>query len=375
MPRILVYEFTCSGGLLAADHRHDAASLMREGWAMLCALATDLAAIPDVQVHVLVDHRGLPGPLPGCELVPVHTADEERSTLCRVAAQADWTIVIAPEFDRILHDRCAAVEASRGRLLGPSSRLVELLSDKQKSVEYLERHGVPTPRGLLWRPGDPPPPPLPCPAIIKPNDGAGSQETYVCRDSRQLDEVLAGYRRPARIEPLVEGLPASVAFLCGPAGCLPLPACFQRLQIDDRISYLGGALPLPVPLNERATSIARRAIGSLCQPLGYIGVDVVLGDKADGSLDYIIEINPRLTTSYVGLRIASRSNLAAAMLDVAEGRRSDLSFAPDVIEFDADGDLRRALECGDSSSLSLSNHLSNGCFAAGQSDLVRNPKR
>jgi predicted ATP-grasp superfamily ATP-dependent carboligase len=316
---------------------------------MLRALAIDLAAIPGIHVQVLADHRGLPGPLPGCELVSVHTTHEERSILCRLAANADWTILIAPEFDGILYDRCQAVESVGGRRLGPSSRLIELLSDKHATAEYLEAHDVPTPHGVHYRPGDSFAPPLPCPVVIKPNDGAGSQETYVCRDALQVRETLATYRKPARVERFVAGLPASVSFLCGSEGCWPLPACSQRLKFDRRICYLGGAIPLAGALNERATAIARRAIGSLRQPLGYLGVDVVLGNAIDGSEDYVIEINPRLTTSYVGLQAASRTNLAKAMLVIAAGRHPALSFGTETIEFDADGTVRRFLERGDAS--------------------------
>ena len=341
MRRIVVYEYTCSGGLLTAAQDGDAISLMCEGWAMLSALATDLAALPHMCVQVIVDHRGLPGPLPGCEPVIVHTPDDECSALCRFAELADWTIVIAPEFDGILQQRCRWVEASGGRLLGPSSDLVALAGDKHATAEHLGRHNVRTPRGLLWHPGECLPSPLPCPVVIKPNDGAGSQETYVCTAVSQAHAILARYERPARIESLVDGLPASVTFLCGPAECVALPACSQRLQKDRGITYAGGALPLPNELNQRATIVARRAVETLRQPIGFVGVDLILGNKNDGSEDYPIEINPRMTTSYVGLRAASQVNLAEAMIAVAEGRRPYLSFRADAIEFDADGEVRR----------------------------------
>jgi predicted ATP-grasp superfamily ATP-dependent carboligase len=309
---------------------------------MLSALAADLAALPGTQVQVITDPHRLPGPLPDCELVHVHTSDEEQSALCRLAAQADWTIIIAPEFDDMLHQRCRWVEASSGRLLSPSSDLVALLSDKHATTQHLQRHGIRTPHGYLWRPGDPSPTPLPCPMVIKPNDGAGSQDTFICRDASQRDDTLATFHQPARLESFVDGLAASVAFLCGPTGCFALPACSQRLRIDSRISYIGGALPLANALNKRATTIARRAIETLQQPRGFIGVDLVLGNNSDGSADHIIEINPRLTTSYVGLRIAARANLGQAMLDVAAGNPPDLSFDETPLEFNADGTVRRA---------------------------------
>ena len=75
---------------------------------------------------------------------------------------------------------------------------------------------------------------------------------------------------------------------------------------DGRFVYLGGSLPLPHALASRATRLAQQAVAALPDPLGYVGVDLVLGADADGADDYVIEINPRLTTSYIGLRAAAR---------------------------------------------------------------------
>ena len=88
---------------------------------------------------------------------------------------------------------------------------------------------------------------------------------------------------------------------------------------DGRFQYHGGVVPVPEVLAERAARLARRAvapIGGLC---GYVGVDMILGDAPDGSSDVAIEINPRLTTSYVGLCALAESNLAAAMLAAVRG--------------------------------------------------------
>jgi predicted ATP-grasp superfamily ATP-dependent carboligase len=144
------------------------------------------------------------------------------------------------------------------------------------------------------------------------------------------------------------------------------------------LTYHGGTYPLPPSLSKRADRLARRAVGSLNEslnePLGFIGVDMVLGDDPNGGEDFVIEINPRLTTSYVGLRVASRTNLAQALLDVAAGNRPDLSFDPARLEFDADGTVRR-LECDDSSSRSFSKHADSQSQLADQFNRLKNPKR
>jgi hypothetical protein len=119
----------------------------------------------------------------------------------------------------------------------------------------------------------------------------------------------------------------------------PLPACRQRLSDDGTLRYLGGSLPLSVDLDCRARRLALRAVATLGDVCGYVGVDLVLGDDPDGAGDVVIEINPRLTTSYVGLRAATEQNLAVAMLAAIDGRPPALSFAGRAVQFDADGTI------------------------------------
>jgi predicted ATP-grasp superfamily ATP-dependent carboligase len=80
-------------------------------------------------------------------------------------------------------------------------------------------------------------------------------------------------------------------------------------------------------------------VASLPEPLGYLGVDIVLGAAPNGDDDVVIEINPRLTTSYIGLRAACHQNLAEAMLVIAAGGAYNSSFNDSLIEFRADGTL------------------------------------
>ena len=87
-------------------------------------------------------------------------------------------------------------------------------------------------------------------------------------------------------------------------------------------------------------ALADRALAAMPPALGYVGVDLVLGKAGDGLEDYCIEINPRLTTSYVGLRAATDDNLAFAMLENAAGREVVPEFHTTELEFTADGTIQ-----------------------------------
>jgi predicted ATP-grasp superfamily ATP-dependent carboligase len=149
--------------------------------------------------------------------------------------------------------------------------------------------------------------------------------------------------RPGRLEQFCHGTPASVALLCGPSARLPLLPCAQHLSADGRFHYFGGLCPLDAALCNRAERLAVKTIDTLSGPLGYLGVDLVLGADPSGAEDRVIEINPRLTTSYVGLRAVSAVNLAGTMLDVAQRRPTRLSWRDRRVEFLCTGEVRELL--------------------------------
>jgi predicted ATP-grasp superfamily ATP-dependent carboligase len=335
--RVLVYEFVTGGGWHSCGDERAPDSLVAEGSAMLRALAADLVAIDGVEVDALADRRHLVDPLPYCSLHDVRAADEERHTLKRLAAAADWTVVIAPEFAGHLAARVQWVEEGGGRVLGPGSELVALAADKHRLAEHLAQRGVSVPPGVLLAPREPLPEEFAYPAVLKPLDGAGSQGLSLVVDR----ETSLGPRASVtRLEQYCAGAPASVACLCGDEAIVPLAACAQLLSDDGRFRYLGGRLPLDPNRSRRAQALAVRAVASLPSPRGYLGVDLVLGDDPSGCEDVVIEINPRLTTSYVGLRALADGNLAAAMLAVASGGQVELCWREGSIQFEAAGHVR-----------------------------------
>jgi predicted ATP-grasp superfamily ATP-dependent carboligase len=71
---------------------------------------------------------------------------------------------------------------------------------------------------------------------------------------------------------------------------------------------------------------------------GYVGVDVVLGEREAA----LIELNPRLTTSYLGLRAAFDQNLAGLALAACGGRLPQPApAAARPVVYSADGRVRR----------------------------------
>jgi predicted ATP-grasp superfamily ATP-dependent carboligase len=332
---LFIYEYTCAAGTGPGCE-----GLQAEGWAMLASLLDDFGRLPGITLATLLA-ESLPQSCPNGVCRRTRAGDEARA-FGELAGWADYTVLVAPEFDGLLETRCAWVLEAGGRLLGPSPAAVGLTADKLTLASHLQQCAVPTPETDLLE-VQAPLPPFPFPIMSKPRFGAGSLATVVVRDRGEWQELTSCAGREAThgeliVQPFLPGQAASVAFLVGPKRQLALLPASQRLSQDGRFHYLGGKLPLPAALGRRAVAVAGRAVQAVPELLGYVGVDVVLGAAADGSTDFVIEINPRLTTSYVGLRRLAETNLAQVLFAVALDKEvPPLAWRPGVVEFDTSG--------------------------------------
>src|SRR5262245_36096305 len=109
--RILVYEWTCCQPLTDAT-----AALRPQGWAMLSAVLEDLSRLPDLNPVAMLATDFASVPFPCIRFEP----DDERRTILDLSSTADECLIIAPELEDILYERCLLVEKAGARLLGPS---------------------------------------------------------------------------------------------------------------------------------------------------------------------------------------------------------------------------------------------------------------
>jgi tyramine---L-glutamate ligase len=349
--RILLYEYLTGGGLWSDEPGDPLCQpLLAEGRAMAEAVSCDLQRVDGVRAVTFRDSRlssacNLLG-----DIVTITSAAHEFEALAHWSRCVDGVMLIAPEHGGRLLDRSRWVEQHGGRLLSPDSSFVTLASDKSRTTRVLAAAGVAVPYALCLEPGEPIPEAFPFPAVLKPNDGVGSLETHLVADHMEAERLRARYGDTRRLEAYCPGLPASVLALCGPCCSLLLPPCQQHMTCAGQFEYRGGKFPLATDLAQRAERLAQAAFAALPHTNGFVGVDMILGDAADGACDVVLEVNPRLTTSYVGLRQGTASNLAAAMLTIQRGDPCPLFFQDGAVEFQADGRIRQT---GPSSSTAL----------------------
>lgn len=309
MMRVFVYEHLSGSGSVDAPDE-----LLAAGRDMRDAVVRDLLRAGDCAVSVAAGPHaaGLPAAARMVRSPPGSTAAEFVAHQARVH---DRVWVIAPETDGVLAQLQRVVDAARW--VGCDAAAIALTSSKRATLAHAAEHGVTTPLAFTLSPAT-------RRWVVKPDDGAGAIATRIhnTHAAARDDVETRRYRgETAVLEAWVAGDPLSLSLLCGAGRVELLSVNRQQLAIDA----FGVVSLTAVQTNALARDDAR--IGTLrtwAQTLtgavpglrGYVGVDLVWHPQRGPVL---IEINPRVTTAYVGLSDALNRNLAAAVLAAHHG--------------------------------------------------------
>lgn len=336
--RILVHESVSGGGLAGLPV---SISLAREGAAMREALVADLAALGRHRIVTTADRRFPLRKRPrGVEVVTL--APGNGALLDALLASVDAAWIVAPETGGVLEALARQAERHGVALLGPPAATIRRASDKARLPALLARGGVAHPETLVISTGAEArraAEALGFPVVFKPARGAGSAGVSLVRTRREVDGALAAARRAAAggrllAQRFVPGVAASVSLLADGRRTVVLAVNGQSLG-SPAFAYRGGVTPLHHPLADRAATAARRACEAVRGLRGFVGVDLVLSRGQA----VVIEMNPRLTTAYLGVRAAIDENVAGLALAACDGRLPRAPRAQRRARFTASGQV------------------------------------
>ncbi len=295
-------------------------SLALEGAAMLRALVDDLASIGEHEIVTTAAPGAHIGVRDGVKVVTLPSLSRDFD---RLVSSVDGVWLVAPEMDRCLERLAKRVERCGKALFGPGSEAIRRASDKAALARSLRSAGVSYPATIsLARHGDGTTAArrLGYPVVVKPRRGAGCCGVSLARNDRELRRSAALARAVNENEAIllqryVPGVTASVSLLAGGGRAVALAVNRQRISHAKQFAYRGGITPFDHPLSDLARETAVRAVESLPGLRGYVGVDLVL-TETDA---VVIEINPRLTTAYLGVRAVTKQNVAALAIAACDG--------------------------------------------------------
>jgi predicted ATP-grasp superfamily ATP-dependent carboligase len=310
-PKIFVHEFISGGGWPDGDLPD---GLVGEGSAILWALLSDFQAWDAANTVTTLDTRlwARHADLPAGEIVPLAPANYE-ADFRSILSHCDAALIVAPETDGLLARLNAMAVEAGVPLLGCSPKAAALAGNKAACDRLFRKASLPTPptRVVKTSSAVQAAAELGYPLVVKPSDGVGCEGLSLVNSKEQLQsaEGLAhktSQRKEILLQRFVTGNHVSVSLLASRKGVLPLSLNGQRIEPGQPFRYQGGIVPYSHPAAQQALELARSAAHLLPGLRGYFGVDLVLGAESS----YLIEINPRITTSYVGLRRVLQANLA-----------------------------------------------------------------
>jgi predicted ATP-grasp superfamily ATP-dependent carboligase len=339
--RIFLHEYVSGGGLSGKPLPR---GMAREGLLMLRAILQDFQTLKGQEIRSTLDARLR-------RLVPTNLAmtfiDGHRYEQI-FAASLDWAdaaLLIAPETDGILERLSAEVERAGKHLLGCGSEAVAAAGDKGTAGARFRACGLPTPRTHVIGFDDEPTRQVTAfgyPVVVKPIDGAGCEGASIIHRPAETAAALRRLQRATRrqtflVQEYVAGTAASLCCLSDGACVLPLTLNAQYIRKGSKLSYRGGTVHIDHPSRSAAFEMAHDLPRAFPGLKGYFGVDLVLTRSGP----VFIELNPRLTTSYVGLRRAYAANLAEAMVQSTLGQLLTLPKPRGPVRFFVDRTRRR----------------------------------
>ena len=335
--KVLIHEWVTGGGLAGNDLPR---SLAAEGNAMRLALTREFSCVQGVEVISTLDVR-FKQEIPHTKSIPVRRGEEE-SILARLARDCDFTLLIAPETDDLLASRAELIARVGGHSLGSSAEAIRLTADKFQFAAHLSAAFIPTPPSARFRPSQGLPQEFAYPAVVKPIDGAGAIQTYYCENANDLP-VDPALPEQMLIQTFFKGQALSVNILVDKSRrpiCLGIGA--QNMVLEaKRFVYDGGVVQSPGPLVAHETLAALMSVRGLS---GWVGVDF-LQSLEDDSIT-ILEINPRPTTSLVGiLELYEPGVIARAWLSGVAGETTEVPVPRRFhkVKFTADGTILSGL--------------------------------
>ena len=270
-------------------------------------------------------------------------------------------IFIAAENNNNLFNITKILEENEVEIYTSSSNACEISSNKFETYEEL-LNIVPQPRSFKvkidpkgywkraidnlyekWQAEDPL---TTLKIIIKPLMGVDCEDIVVIENIDDLTLDLDKIFNPGSrvlVQEYIEGTDISVSLISDGKKAIPISLNEQYIQLkNDKGTYLGGRLPYENKYGDEAFDIAKKAVESIEGLKGFVGVDLIINsDEQDVYSVYLLEVNSRFTTPYVGLKKIANFNIGKTIIDLIDEKVNitDLDISLDgEVEFKKSGD-------------------------------------
>jgi predicted ATP-grasp superfamily ATP-dependent carboligase len=309
--RLFISEYITGGGLA---HDPLPESLKQEGLMMLKALVHDCQQIDNCEITLTMDSR-IQCKFERVDIIQVDHNSNYIDILQKHAVKHDKTWVIAPESEGVLADIIEFLAQQKVTTVNSNLESIRACSDKQLCDSHLTNHGVNT----IARLADHELQNYQEAVIVKRRDGAGCEDMKKCPSGLAALEYMSGFDMCAEawyVQPYIEGEHKSLSLICINGKAKVLSCNTQVISFEGAVQLIS-CITNDGVIGEDIEALANDIASAFPGLKGYVGVDLL--ENHTGR--YVIDVNPRLTSSYVGLKQCLIDNPAQLCVQLCETDR------------------------------------------------------
>ncbi|MBD3190780.1 MAG: ATP-grasp domain-containing protein [Candidatus Heimdallarchaeota archaeon] len=326
LKKILIVDYVVGGGHIEEPLPQER---LAEGYAILRA-CIEQCSLKGYEVATLIDERLLQY----IRISPIHryksigNYEDFLNGLKEFSDDVDYCLTLAPETKGILRDLSVIMQNANSVYLGSNPEAIKLAADKNKTMNLAKELGMNIPatipvslsssyNDILDKIKF-----LGFPLIVKPIDGVGCQGLTKVQNPREIEYALQSARyHSSREEVLaqefIEGVPISTSLIANENTIIPLSINRQNLRMESGSNpghYLGGEVPYDIQkYREKIMDLSIELVQHM-DLQGFVGVDLIVGKEGV----FVIEVNPRITVPFVGIRSIAKENIIQLLIDVMD---------------------------------------------------------
>jgi predicted ATP-grasp superfamily ATP-dependent carboligase len=299
-----LFEFITGGGLIGQTLPD---SLVREARTMVQTLIKELIACGHYKITITRDSRS--------ELfdydVTQHTINTPfKKILPKLVRKSDVCWLIAPETENCLYNLTDLFMKNASIFIGSDLNAVHTTASKLITSNILENANICTPETKLLKDVIPD---SKSGWIIKPDDGVGAQNCIYVSDRLALrEDMTIKENNNYIIQPFIEGEHMSMSLFVYNKNIQLLSCNKQEITLKNNlISLTGIGVNEFLLYKDQMKELAESIVSTIPGFSGYIGIDLIRSNNKF----FVIDINPRFTTSYAGISASLGINITEKILN------------------------------------------------------------
>lgn len=320
---LLIIEYFSGGGY---GNKQLSSSIVSESYAMLQSLISSSKAAGH-KIITFLDSRlkTFNPPNKADKMIEISSPEELYARLRQLSSLVDAVYVIAPESNQTLQRLLEIVFISGGTSLNCELEAIKAVSNKMTNYQRLKKVGLKVPQTVLLNINEKPEKikqlftDLGCPLVFKPIDGISCDGLSIVKNKFEIREAVKKIAKKVTskhfiVQNLIRGKAASSCVFSNGYKATALTLNRQLVTLaspHEKSGYYGGIIPFDHALKNQALRAAERAVEAVKGLKGYLGVDMTLTEEDV----FIMEVNPRLTSSYIGFSKIADFNPAEAIVD------------------------------------------------------------